>query len=1289
MIFEWSEELASALTKKYGESSGSDLFNRYQSSFPLSYHEKNTTKHAIYDIAKLEKLTKEDNISVELYGRKSDEEGVLHLKFFQMKHPVPLSDILPILENLGLLTISEECYKIKTSDEAHFSISDFTVENGRIHVKELSTIKEMFEQSLINLMKCNAENDGFNKLIMAGGLSSQQVNILRAYAKYLKQIKYRYSQRYIEKTLYDHIDITKILLDLFNSWHQPNDCEKLSEQRKVIEESIYKRLEQVKLIDDDNIIRQYILLIKSTLRTNFFQKQADDKEKKYITFKINSSVIPDLPLPKPLIDTFIYSYLFEGIHLRSDKVSRGGIRLSDRHDDYRTEVLGLMKAQKVKNAIIIPSGAKGGFIIKKPAIKLYKNDTKQAIVYCYQQFIRGLLDITDNINCKIVCKPTNVVCHDEEDTYFVVAADKGTSDLSDYANSISEEYHFWMGDAFASGGSNGYDHKKLGITAHGAWESIKRSMQELDLINPEISVVGIGDMSGDVFGNGMIYSDKIRLVAAFDHRHIFLDPNPDISFAYKERKRLFNMAASSWSDYNKKLISSGGGVYSRSEKTIKISNSAKHILDISEDELTPDRLIKAILKAPVDLLYNGGIGTYVKASHETSADVGDKSNEFCRVNGNELRCKMVCEGGNLGFTQLARVEYALNGGKINTDFIDNSAGVDCSDHEVNIKILLNSMMGDKNLSQDVRNTLLADMQNEVSKLVLQDNYSQALVMSYSAAHAFDYIDLYRDHIKQLEEVANLDRSLEGLPSDIELNNRKSMSHGLTKPELAILLAYTKIYVKSEILKSTLPDQFFFHSYLYKAFPSTLIKHCMEEINNHPLKREVIATQISNNILNKMGITFPFRLQKETGASISDVAIANMLSEVVFKADELHDFIHSLDNSIPVDLQYELLHLVRMLLNMSTRWFIRNSRINNDLSTIAEYYSHSIDKLCGIIPNLILGTTKEYITKVTNSFINAGLPTDKAERIAISRVMYTALNIAEVASIHDFDIVKTAKLYFHVGGAFNLVWFRDLIASDNRPGKLSNAARLSLRDDLDQLQRRMTIVIMQSDVKEDDVVKLTDNWIRDNNNIYHRWMDIVKNCEESQEDDYAVFFISLRELQYMINQKANDEKISLLAYHDSLTKLPNRFSIADKIEKLKTHAMEEEKTFAVHFIDLDNFKYINDTYGHDFGDKLLVALTKRISASIRSDDMVARLGGDEFLVLQSSVHHNFDAENLANNLLNLIKQPFNIEEYRVILSASIGISIYDRNNPNHLELLSNADKAMYEAKEKGKGTVSIT
>jgi glutamate dehydrogenase len=969
-------------------------------------------------------------------------------------------------------------------------------------------------------------------------------------------------------------------------------------------------------------------------------------------------------------------------------VSRGGIRWSDRHDDYRTEILGLMKAQKVKNSVIIPSGAKGGFILKEAAINSANGELKKCIIQCYQQFIRGLLDVSDNMKDGIVCHPANVVCRDDFDPYFVVAADKGTADLSDYANSISNEYSFWLGDAFASGGSNGYDHKKLGITARGAWESLKRSLQELNLSNSVITAVGVGDMSGDVFGNGFIYSDKIKLLAAFDHRHIFIDPNPIPDVSYQERLRLFKLPTSSWDDYSKILLSDGGGIYKRSEKSIKLSPQAKEALGIDHDELTPDQLICYILKAPVDLLYNGGIGTYVKASHETSENVGDKTNEFCRVNGNELRCKIVCEGGNLGFTQLARVEYALNGGQINTDFIDNSAGVDCSDHEVNIKILLNSIVNANHMTIDERNKILAEMEQDVSNIVLNDNYSQALVMSFSSMHSHAYSDLYIDHIKRLEEVSNLDRTIENLPTNEELINRKAAGKGLTKPELAVLLAYTKIYVKEEILKSSLPDNPFFDQILISSFPARLTTEFKDSISDHILRREIIATQISNNILNTMGVTFPFRLQDETGASISNIAIAHTLASLVYNTSHLYSQIQSFDNKIPVKSQYELLHTVRVLLNMSTRWFLRNCSMDTNLSEIVENYKSSIGQLSEVIPNLVVGSTKNYVNKITIQFIDSGLPTDIAQTIALSRVMYTALNISAVSSTHEFDLVKTAKLYFHIGSVFNLVWFRDTLANDNRHGKRSNLARLTLRDDLDTLQRRLTISIMQSDMAERDVVKLVSTWISDNKEAFERWNTTFKNLMECQSDDYTMYFIALRELSDMVSDTNMSERVSLLAYHDALTKLPNRFAIADRIDQLQKRSQTEDIKFAVHFIDVDKFKEINDNYGHAVGDKLLIEITKRLLSTVRSGDTVARQGGDEFIIIQTELSTISDAKQLADKLLRLIKEPIMIDNHCLNVSASIGVAVYPSHGNDPMELLTNADKAMYHSKSSGRSQVSI-
>lgn len=1272
----WNSSFQSALAINPQLSNAADaIYQKYARAFPENYLETHDMRRVIHDICKIESINEDTPLAVDLYEVKLENSVETKVVIYKFNEVVALSDILPILQHLGFKTLREESYQLNIEKNTLYLI-ELNIIQSQASKYNIADIKEKLESALIDILANGAENDAFNQLVTVANMDISTVDIIRCYVKYLNQIKYRYSQNYIERTVCNHVDITELLIRFFHALHHPTIYN--FDEANDIEAQVNKKLEEVKNIDDDNIIRRLLLLIKATIRTNYFQQDANGKHKSYITMKIQSCDIPDLPLPKPMIDTFVYSSQFEGIHLRCNKVSRGGIRWSDRHDDYRTEVLGLMKAQKVKNSIIIPSGAKGGFVIKDKALAKH-TDMKKCIIHCYQQFIRGLLDVTDNIVNQEVVHPQNTVCHDGSDTYFVVAADKGTADLSDYANSISSEYAFWLGDAFASGGSNGYDHKKMGITAKGAWESLKRHLQEIRKEDCEFTMVGIGDMSGDVFGNGLIISDKVKLVAAFDNRHIFIDPTPDTSKSYNERVRLFQQKISSWADYNKDVISQGGGVYARSDKLIMLSNEAKTVLGTDETTLTPDQLIKVILQAPVDVLYNGGIGIYVKSSKETSENLGDKYNEFCRINGKDLRCKIVCEGGNLGLTQLARVEYSLNGGLINTDFIDNSAGVDCSDHEVNIKILLINALQSGKLNMTERTQLLYSMESEVFKKVIHDNYCQALLMSTSSFHANNYFDLYHEQMKVLEEKAGLDRVIESLPSEEEVNNRKSNNKSLTRPELAVLLAYTKIYIKNEIMQSSLTDSQFFNSYLLSIFPHQLIEKYSTEINNHILRREIIATQISNHMINNMGMTFPFRIMNETGASVSDIATAYTLSMKAFNAEDMFTKVQSLDKKISLELQYKLLHSIRVLINMSTRWFLQRKRIHSNLRETYEYFSNSIMQLKNVIPGLIRGNTKEFASQLNQQFASAGLDAHIVDTIIIARVLYTALNISDVSAMHNFELIKTAQLYFHVGGVFKLVWFRDFLANDSMPGSRSNRARLSLRDDLDSLQRRLTIAIMQSDPTVDDIQTLTNNWLDDNKTIMNRWSSIFTDFSNVTPGDYTSLFIAIRELSSMIDTPVKMERMSLLAYHDALTKLPNRLAINDKLEVMREKAEREQSAFALHFIDLDKFKSINDTYGHQIGDEVLLEVTKRLLTSIRSGDVAARLAGDEFIVLQSSVSKKDDALHLAKCILSIISKPMYLGEQRINLTASIGTSIYPLHGTKSLELMTKADKAMYESK----------
>lgn len=1108
----WLEDLQIQLIKQYTQQKGEALYQKYAHAFSTSYRENCSIQSALTDITHMELLSEKKPLSIKLYEVKKAGESSLHLKLYQLGSPIPLSDVLPMLENMDLRTYNEQPYAMTFPKEKSICISDFRVSYVKNTPIQLEKVKDIFAETFIKTRNGVCENDGFNKLVLGAYLSWREITVLRAYTKYLLQTTFRFSQAYIEKTLAQYSDIARDLIALFKTKFNPEH--KLSLKKVADSENkIIQSLDNVTSLDEDRILRSLWNLIHATIRTNYFQKTDSDDFKDYLSFKVESKKIPELPLPIPLYEIFVYSTRFEGIHLRSSKVARGGIRWSDRREDFRTEILGLMKAQKVKNAVIVPSGAKGGFVLKALPLGATREVIQKEVVECYQFFIRGLLDLTDNLKNNKAVHPEQVVCYDDDDTYLVVAADKGTATFSDIANNLSKEYDFWLGDAFASGGSTGYDHKKMGITARGAWESIKRHFLELNINFEEsiFTVVGIGDMSGDVFGNGMLYSPNIKLVAAFDHRHIFIDPDPDPKKSFDERSRLFNLPNSSWADYNSKLISKGGGVYPRTMKSISLSPEAKAILDTDNDSLPPNELIRVLLKAPVVLLFNGGIGTYVKASTESHADVGDKTNEFCRVNGKELRCQMVGEGGNLGFTQLGRVEYALQNGLIFTDFIDNSGGVDCSDHEVNIKILLNKEVKKGKLTENKRNQLLVSMTKDVAFLVLQDNYYQALAMSFSADHSIKLSGLYQIYLRDLEAAGIVSRAIEFMPDEKKLIERKAAEIGLTRPELAVLFAYTKIHIKHEILKSDLTEEDYMKHTLTHAFPTVLTKSYYSMMLEHPLRREIIATQLSNQVVNEMGITFVYRLQTETGSTVSEIIRAYIVATHIFGTLDLQNLINSLNFKISINMQYELFHHVRTFVNLATRWFLRKNRLKGDLAKIISYYSERVTSLVDIVPQLMTGVTKTYLESLVEHFEQAGISRDVANQIAIMRAIYTSLNIIEVSTQNRFELVTTAKIYFHTGTRFNLVWFRDQIASDSREGHWNTLARLALRDELDVLQKTLTIAVMQSNKKEIDPEKAIQLWISKNSRAIERWDKILNMLHTSTNIDYSMFFIALREL----------------------------------------------------------------------------------------------------------------------------------------------------------------------------------
>lgn len=1105
----WTDEFKSYLIDEFGEAEGLRYFTKYRKAFPGSYTEYYLPSTAIEDIKKIENLSEKNPLGMILYKSGLSE---LRLKLFHTEETIALSDVLPTLENMGMRIIGERPHEIILKDGNLVWINDFDM----IYVKnkdvDINSIKTIFQEAFFHIWFHHAEDDGFNQLVLAAELSWREIAILRAYTKYLRQTGFNFSQNYIEHALINNANIAKNLVNLFILRFSPQYRADISELVSSIEESF----DAVSSLDEDRILRRLLEVILATTRTNYFQKTNDGLPLSYISFKLDPYAISELPLPRPKYEIFVYSPRVEGVHLRAGHVARGGIRWSDRREDFRTEVLGLMKAQNVKNSLIVPVGAKGGFFPKELPTNGSRDEIMKEVVYSYSTFIRGLLDITDNIIDQKTVAPKDVVRYDDDDPYLVVAADKGTATFSDFANTISEEYKFWLGDAFASGGSTGYDHKKMAITARGAWESAKRHFRELE-INPDttdFTVVGIGDMSGDVFGNGMLMSSHIKLVGAFDHRHIFLDPNPDPLISFNERKRLFELERSTWLDYNPKLISEGGGVFNRTAKSIKITPEMKAIFNIKKDSLTPNDLIKAILKSPVDLIFNGGIGTFVKASFETNQDVGDRTNDYIRIDANELNARSVCEGGNLGFTQSARIEYSLNHGMIYTDFVDNSAGVDCSDHEVNIKILLNKIVSEGGLSLQERNKLLAKMKDEVARLVLRDNYEQTQMLSLEASVATVTIDIFRRFINDLEQRGRLNRQLEYLPTDMQLIERKSRGLGLTRPELAVLLAYCKMYLKEDILETTVPEDPYFVKYLMQAFPEILCRKYLSEMKEHSLRREIIATQVAKHISDHMGINFVDRLQRETGATVEYIIRSYVISEALFDMSQVWHQIEELDDRIKVQIQHKMMLQCYFLIRRATRWFLRNRKPDIDIEETIILYGQPITRLSKELPKLLIGVDQELYTNELNLYLEEGVPKDLAEKIASSELLFTSLDIVEAALRTDLDILEVAQTYYALDSSLELNWLREQINTFSIESQWDELARAGFRDDLDRLQRKLSVSILKLKKKktsQKSIHERIDFWLEKHKHLLQRWQNLIAEIKASSTVDFVTYTIVLREL----------------------------------------------------------------------------------------------------------------------------------------------------------------------------------
>ncbi len=1112
----WEDNLSDALKVEFGDEEAHELSLKYQDSFPAGYKAEATPLTAVLDIKHMELLTDEKPLSMILYRPQEDTEGHLRFKLFHRNKPAALSDVLPMLENMGLSVIEESPYKVSPTKGVTRWILDFNMYPNSKDSLPLEEIKDKFQDAFYQMWQQNAENDGFNRLVLSTGLDWREVSILRAIAKYLWQIGFTFSQSYIESTLTKHPTISRMLVRLFDLKFEPSGKAISKAIGKGID-SIQEALTTVENLDEDRIINRYIEVIEAIARTNFYQTDKDGNPKPQFSFKLEPNKISDFPKPVPMFEIFVYSPRFEGVHLRGGPVARGGLRWSDRREDFRTEILGLVKAQQVKNAVIVPVGSKGGFVCKMMPTDGGREAFFAEGQSCYRGFIRGLLDITDNIVEGKLIPPEDIVRHDGDDPYLVVAADKGTATFSDIANGISAEYDFWLGDAFASGGSQGYDHKKMGITARGAWESVKRHFREMgvDCQKERFTCLAVGDMSGDVFGNGMLLSKQTALVIAFNHLHIFIDPNPDVEKSWKERKRLFDLPRSSWSDYNQKLISEGGAIFDRSAKSLKLTPQMKVLLGTKADSMTPNDLLKTSLKAEVDLFWNGGIGTYVKAKTESHNDVGDRANDALRVNGRELRCKIVGEGGNLGLTQLGRVEYMLNGGRANTDFIDNVGGVDCSDHEVNIKILLNAVVANGDMTEKQRNILLSKMTDDVGEMVLRDNYTQIQSISITEMRSSKMLKELMRFLSSLERENRIDRALEFLPSDEELLERLANNQGLSRAELAVLVAYGKMALKEELAVPEITDISYFNNVLVNYFPQALRKKFSKEMQSHRLKGPIIATQIANDMVNFMGCNFAHRMHDETGVGFSDIAICFSIARDIFAMDEVWKSIEALDNKIDAKVQTEMMYQSQRMIRRATRWFLRHRQTSMSIEETVRYFQKDVDTLRDNVKTVLETSEAKQIDKNAALYVKKGVPKELASRIAYLSTMFSALDIVELSKATGLPVVLVGEVYYKLGASLQLHWFLEQITQQPVDNHWQAFARSAFREELDWQQRGLALVVLQVTNDKTTADERILSWTQENEQLMRRWMQMVADFRATSTHEFAKFSVALRELLILV------------------------------------------------------------------------------------------------------------------------------------------------------------------------------
>jgi len=1113
----WADTFRESLLTQFDESRALQLFARYAGAFPAAYTEDFDARVATRDVGFLEALESQpDRLHLDLYRIEGRGTERVFLKIFRKQDAITLSDLLPILENMGLKVIAERPYELELAPGRRAWIQDLEIELRAKPAVKFERLEPEIKSAFTAVWNGATDNDSFNQLTLSAGLPWREVVIFRAYTRFLLQAGLPFSQGYMAQVLQNHAGLARLLAEMFRARFLPGTAAGARQAVcKRLDARIHEQLEAVTRSDEDRILRGYWNAMRATVRTNAFQPDSQGQPKDYLSFKIESQKLPELPLPKPLFEIFVFSPRMEGVHLRMGKVARGGIRWSDRREDFRTEILGLMKAQNVKNTVIVPVGAKGGFVVKQ--MPAGDRDVQQReVIACYQTLIRGLLDITDNIVNDRLTPPPSVVRHDEDDPYLVVAADKGTASFSDIANAISESYGFWLGDAFASGGSAGYDHKKMAITARGAWECVKRHFREMgvDAQRQDFTVAGIGDMAGDVFGNGMLQSRHIRLLAAFNHQHIFLDPNPDPARSFAERERLFKLPRSTWEDYSAKLISKGGGIFSRAAKTVSLSRECQALLELPASA-TPNEIIKAILRMKVDLLWNGGIGTYVKATHESNSEVGDRSNDAVRVDGRSLRCKVIGEGGNLGCSQLGRVEYARaggrpSGGRLNTDFIDNSAGVNCSDVEVNLKILLNAAVRAGELSRGARDRLLVQMTDEVAALVLRNNYLQSQAISSSESRAVQRLSEHAFVIRALERTGDLNRALEFLPTDEEIAERRKAGEGLTRPELAVMLSYSKIWLYRALIQSDVPEDPFLSGELNRYFPAAMQRRFANRIRRHRLRREIIATAITNSLINRMGPVFPIRAREDTGASAAAVARAYSIAREVFAVRDLWTRIEALDNKMTAAAQYAVMDDISHLLRHATYWFLANRRRDLDIEASVKRYGPRIQELYReIAGGLGEGEAVQHVAR-RQRLLQEGAPEALANRLAVLEPLHAALDMVDVATARRVPVLFAARMYSELGERLGLSWLKQQIDSLGAEGHWQAVARVTLRENLYALQRRLTASALME--KGGQPIARLDRWMARRNAEVEYLKRVLIDMRTSASPDFATLSVALQSVR---------------------------------------------------------------------------------------------------------------------------------------------------------------------------------